>query len=90
MVEERIVEVERPAATHTTVIQDRAGGGGSGWLIAIVLIIAVVVGIYFFANMSDSRMAKDNAIAGAAKDVGAAAKKVGDAADEAAGSVTKN
>ncbi|OYW16496.1 MAG: hypothetical protein B7Z39_00495 [Novosphingobium sp. 12-64-8] len=90
MVEERVVEVERPAANHTTIVTDRPSSGGAGWLIAIVLIVAVVAGIYFFANMSDSRTAKDNAIAGAAKDVGEAASKVGNAADEAASNVTKN
>lgn len=88
MTEERITEVETPEGnthTHTTVINDGArSGGGSGWLIAIILIIAVIAGIYFFSNMSNSQSAKDNAIAGAAKDVGNAAQDVGDAAQDAA------
>lgn len=72
MVEERIVEVVRPA------------GGGSGWLIAAVLIIALVVGAVLFANMSTSSAQKDNAIAQAASDVGNAATKAGNAAETAA------
>ena len=72
MVEERIVEVERPS------------GGGSGWMIAMVLMIALVVGILIFVNMSNSGARKDNAIAQAASDVGKAATKAGNAADTAA------
>jgi hypothetical protein len=86
MVEERIVEVERPGGathTHTTVYDDRPrSGGGAGWLMAVVLVVALIVGVYFFANMSDSRATRDNAIAGAAQDVGAAAQKVGTAAED--------
>jgi hypothetical protein len=89
MAEERITEVHTPDGnthTHTTVIDDGAArsGGGSGWVIAIVLIIAVIAGIYFFSNMSNSQSARDNAIAGAARDVGIAAGEVGDAARDAA------
>lgn len=89
MAEERITEVHTPEGnthTHTTVIDDGVtrSGGGSGWLIAIVLILAVIAGIYFFSNMSRSQSAKDNAIAGAARDVGNAAEDVGAAAKDAA------
>ena len=45
--------------THTTVI--RESGGGAGWLIAIVLLIAVVAGIYFYSRSSHSEAVKDNA-----------------------------
>lgn len=94
MAEERITEVETPEGnthTRTTIINDGArSGGGSGWIIAIVLIIAVIAGIYFFSNMSDSQSAKDNAIAGAAKDVGNAAESVGDAAKDAAKKLDNN
>jgi flagellar biosynthesis/type III secretory pathway M-ring protein FliF/YscJ len=72
MVDERIVEVERPS------------GGGSGWMIAIVLLVALVAGILLFANMSNSGARKDNAIAAAAGDVGNAATKAGNAAENAA------
>jgi flagellar basal body-associated protein FliL len=93
VVEERITEVETPSGdTHTThtVVTDGEprGGGGSGWLIAIVLIVAVIAGIWFFSGMSNSESAKDNAIANAAENVGDAAKQVGNAAQDAADNVT--
>jgi flagellar basal body-associated protein FliL len=93
--EERITEVETPTGdTHTThtIVTDGEprSGGGSGWLIAIVLIIAVIAGIWFFSGMSNSESAKDNAIANAADNVGSAAKQVGNAAENAADSVTNN
>ncbi len=72
MADERIVEVERRS------------GGGAGWMIAMVLLVALVAGILLFANMSSSGARKDNAIAAAAGDVGKAATKAGDAAQNAA------
>ena len=93
MAEERITEVETPTGdTHTThtIVTDGEprSGGGSGWLIAIVLIIAVIAGIWFFSGMSNSETAKDNAIANAADNVGEAAQNVGEAAQDAADNVT--
>lgn len=87
MVEEHVVEVERPSGattTHTTVYDAPRRGGGAGWVIAIVLIVALLAGIYFMSGMSNSQTAKDNAIAGAAKDVGKAAGNIGKAAGTAA------
>ncbi|MFM9937503.1 MAG: hypothetical protein ACKVOL_15055 [Novosphingobium sp.] len=72
MVEERIIEVERPSS------------GGAGWMIAVVLIVALVGAILLFVNMSNGSTRKDNAIAAAANDVGKAATKAGDAAQTAA------
>jgi hypothetical protein len=87
MTEERITEVETPAGnthtSHTVVTDGEPRRGGSGWLIALVLIIALVAGFFVFSNMSGSEVAKDNAIAGAAEDVGNAAEQVGDAAQDA-------
>ena len=96
MTEERITETRDPATgdTHTThtVITDgeRRSGGGSGWLIAIVLVIAVIAGIFIFSNMSGSEVAKDNAIGNAANEVGDAAQQVGDAAQDAADNLNTN
>ena len=95
MTEERITEVETPTGdTHTThtIVTDTnpRSGGGSGWLIAIVLIIAVIAGIWFFSGMNNSESAKDNAIANAADNVGAAAQKAGNAVENAADNVSKN
>lgn len=88
MVEERVVEVREPVGTthtHTTVYEDRPrSGGGSGWLIAVVLLVALVVGGYFLMQMSDSRASRDNAIERAADNVGSAAKDIGNAAKDAA------
>ena len=95
MVDERITEVETPSGnTHTThtVVTDGepARGGGSGWLIGLVLLIAVIAAIWFFSGMSNSEAAKDNAVANAATEVGDAAQQVGDAAQDAADTVTNN
>lgn len=92
--EERIVETRTPAGdthTHTEIVRDvpARSGGGAGWLIAIVLIVALVVGAFLFMQNSSSEVAKDNAIAGAAESVGNAAESVGDAADQAADSIAK-
>ena len=84
MTEERITEVETPSGNvHTTHTVVESGGGGSGWLIAIVLILAVLVGGYFLMQNTNASANKDDAIAGAAKDVGDAADKVGNAAQDA-------
>ena len=89
MTEERITEVETPSGnthtSHTVVERDR--GGGSGWLIAIILILALLIGGYFLMRGTNSEVARDNAVAEAAGDVGDAAQKVGDAAEDA---VTKD
>lgn len=80
MAEERIVETP---ATHTTVIERR--GGGAGWMIAIILLAALVVGGLYLVNQSRNENAKTSAVTGAAKSVGSAADKVGDAVDGGSG-----
>lgn len=55
-----------------------------------VLIIAVIAGIWFFSGMSNSESAKDNAIANAADNVGAAAQQAGNAVEDAADNVSKD
>ena len=92
MAEERVTETRSPdgeaRTTHTTVITDEKRGGGSGWAIAIVLLLAVIVGIWAFSTWGGSEMAENAAVADAAGEVGAAAQQVGDAAQDAADSVT--
>ena len=81
MVEERIVQervVETPT-TNTTVIERR--GSGAGLLIGIVLLLAVLIGGYMLFVQTGSEARKNNAITSAAKSVGSAADKAGDAID---------
>ncbi|MBL8657716.1 MAG: hypothetical protein JNJ92_10245 [Altererythrobacter sp.] len=87
MAEERITETETPSGnihtTHTVITEGRPRGGGSGWLIALVLVVAIGVGFYLFSQPSDSEVARDNAVTAAAQSVSKAAGKVGDAAQDA-------
>lgn len=88
MTNERITETETPAGnTHTThtVVHDEGArrSGGSGWLIALLLVLVAVVGIYFVSQQSNSEVARDNAVAEAADSVSDAANQVGDAAQDA-------
>ena len=92
MVEERVTEVETPSGnthSHTTVISDRPRGGGATWLILLVVVVLAAVAVFYLSGMSGSEVAKDNAVANAAEDVGAAAGQVGDAAQDAADTVTR-
>lgn len=81
MVEKRVIEVERPAPA----VIERSGSGGAGWLIALVLVVALLVGAWTIAGWSGSTIRKNNAVAAAADNVSAAATKVGNAADHATG-----
>lgn len=72
------------AEERTIVVENPSRGSGAGWAIAIVLVIALVVGFLMFGRVSDSEAVKNNAIAGAAQDVGQAAQNVGNAAQDAA------
>lgn len=90
MTEERITETHTPSGdTHTThtVISDEKRGGGSGWLIVLIVVIAIGVALWFFSQQNQSEIARDNAVAGAATEVGNAASEVGEAAQRAADSV---
>ncbi len=78
---------DEPNVTIIKEAEPRSSGGS--WVIAIVLIVALIIGVVFFMNRADSSNAKDNAIAAAAQDVGDAAQDVGDAAQKAANDATK-
>ena len=71
------------------IVETGNRGSGSGWVIAFVLIVALIVGVVFFTQMSGSKTAKDNAIANAAGQVGDAAQKAGNAAQDAANNTAK-
>ncbi len=85
-----IVEPHR-SEQPTVIVTDggsRSSGGGS-WLIGIVLLVALVAGIFLFTRYSGSEAVKDNAVANAAGQVGDAAQKVGNAAENAANKLGK-
>ena len=84
-VTERLIERDSgPAAVTVNTAPAASSGGGSGMLIGILLIALLAVGGYFLFASSDSEVAKDNAVAEAADNVGAAAKKAGNAVEKAA------
>jgi hypothetical protein len=90
MTEERITKVRDPDGethTHTTVVTDERRSSGGTWLIALIVLVALIVGIWAFTQMGGAEMAKDAAITDAANSVGDAANQVGDAAQDAADSV---
>lgn len=93
MTEERTTTYETPdggSHTTTTIVTDapsRSRGAGM-WLVAIVLLVAVIGGLFVFSQLGGAEAAKDNAVATAAEEVGNAASQVGDAADRAADSLT--
>jgi uncharacterized protein HemX len=78
-------ETTRPG--DTTIIRETRTSGGGGWAIAIVLVVALIAGIWFFTQSNSSEVAKDNAITNAANNVGEAARDVGAAAQDAADGV---
>lgn len=91
MAEERVTTYETPAGSNTTVVHEgpSRSSSGAGWLIGIVLLIAVLAVVYLMAVRGDSEAARDTAIGNAATEVGAAAQEVGDAAQDAANNVNK-
>ena len=78
--------------SHTTsyVREDapRRSGGGI-WVIALMLLVALVVGGYFISQTSSAEMAKDNAVADAANSVSGAADQIGDSVQQVGDSVTE-
>ncbi len=60
-----------------------SGNNAGMFAIAIVLLLAVLVGGYLFEQSNNSTFAKNDAVAGAANAVGKTADKVGNAADKA-------
>ncbi len=86
MTEERITEVssESPTGnthTHTTVVRDaEPSSGGSKWVLILIVLVLGAGALFVFSQMGGAEAAKDNAVAGAAADVGNAANEVGEAA----------
>ena len=93
MTEERIIETREQGGTthtHTTVVTDGAGRGGSSrWALVLIALVAAVAAVFAITQMSGAEVAKDNAVAGAAEEVGAAASQVGDAVENVAEGMTQ-
>lgn len=81
---ERVVE-HSENEPHTTVVE--RGGSGAGWIIAVILVIAVIAGIYLFTQANQTEAIEAGAVSEAADQVGDAAQQVGDAAEQAADTV---
>lgn len=69
---------------HSTIITEPRERGRGGWLIGLVLLLGILLILFFFSGTLRTERARDQAITDAAEEVGAAAQKVGDAADNAA------
>ena len=80
---ERTIERDTGPTPVTVNTAPASGGGFGGIMIAIILLVLVAGGYFLFAN-SDSEVRKDDAIAEAAGNVGAAAQKAGNAVEKAA------
>lgn len=79
-----MAEYQSSHAPERVTIIEKRGGGGIG-LIAFALLAAIVIAAYLMVTSQAVETRKDNAIAGAAQSVGAAADKIGSAVDDAAG-----
>jgi len=92
MTEEHTTQVREPDGSthrHTTVVTDKASGTGvTRMLVALLVLIAAAALIYFFAAGNEAEIAKDNAIAGAATQVGETAEQVGNAVEGVADEVS--
>ena len=95
MTEERITEIrddEGPLHTRTTIIRETPEPKrGIGGVIILLLVLAAIAGfgLVVFSQMSTAETAKDNAVAGAAEDVGNAANQVGNAVEEGVDRITE-
>jgi hypothetical protein len=89
MVDEvHVTREARPGDTAVIHETHTSGSRGAGWVIALILILALIAGVWFVTQSNRSQLARDNAITKAANDVGAAAKDVGGAARDAADKAT--
>lgn len=87
--QERTIERD-DGGDHTVVVERERSGGGAGWIIALILVVAVAIGVYFLSQSGAREAVETEAITDAAGDVGEAAQQVGDAAQDAADTVSGN
>ncbi|MEN7537646.1 hypothetical protein [Aurantiacibacter flavus] len=95
MSEERTtITTDEAGNTHshtTTYLREDAprSSGGGVWAIALMLLVALLIGGYFVTQMSGAEVTKDNAVANAADSVSGAADQVGDTVKQVGDSVTE-
>lgn len=75
------IETSTNGAPHTVIVERRGSGGGL--LIGLAVLIAVIVGAYFLLNNANNDNVRTGAVTSAAKSVGSAADKAGDAVEQA-------
>lgn len=81
-VTERVIERGEPGvAVPVAVAPASTGGGMSGFIIVILLAVLAVGGYFLITQETENR--KDDAVAEAADNVGAAAEKAGNAVEKA-------
>ncbi|WP_137680277.1 hypothetical protein [Aurantiacibacter suaedae] len=94
MSEERTtITTDEAGNTHshtTTYVRDDAPRSSSSgvWVIAVLVLAALLIGGLFLTQMSNAEVAKDNAVAEAANSVSGAADQVGDTVKQVGDSVT--
>ncbi len=71
---------DKPIQRETIVVTEGKSSGTNGWFVMFTVLAAVLVGLWAFTQLGGAEMAKDNAVADAAEEVGRAAGEVGDAA----------
>lgn len=86
-VTERTVIREDGTAPVTIHSEPAPPRGGSGIIFIALFALALIIGYLLFDNGGEAR--KDNAVAEAANDVGAAAEKAGNAVENAADRLNK-
>jgi Flp pilus assembly protein TadG len=73
---------ERDSGGGTTVIETRGGGSGMGFMIGLILLVALAIGAFYLYQSSQNEAVKTDAISDAARSVEKTADKVGDAVDD--------
>lgn len=76
---------ETVTPAHTTVIHEKRGSGGI--MIAVIAVVALLVGAFIYMRGQDSEVMRDAAISDAAQKVGESAQQAGEAIEDAASKV---
>jgi hypothetical protein len=90
-VTQRTIErgIDDHATAQPTVVAVERRSGGGGVLAAVVLLALIAVAAWLFLGGGLSENRKDDAVAEAARDVGAAVEKTGDSIEKAVDKAVK-